>query len=93
MYNTNRMVLNRELNRMLDLPQLAADYRLLESIRCRCGMRKIIGEPFCRECWSVLSPKYRRALETARPALTFAVAYRSATHYLDRGSHAWEKFN
>jgi hypothetical protein len=93
MSNTNRMVPNRELNRMLNLPQLAADYRLLESIRCRCEMPKIIGEPFCRECWSVLSPKYQRALETARPALTFTVAYRSATQYLDRRSHASEKSN
>lgn len=68
---------------MLDL-LLAADYRLLECIRCRCGKRKIIGKPFCDECWNELSLEYQCALETARPASTFAVTYLSATLYLDR---------
>jgi hypothetical protein len=92
MYNIqNRMVLNREPK--LSLPQLTTDYRLLESIRCRCGKRKIIGEPFCTECWGVLSPKCQNALETARPACTFAVAYRFAAQYLDRRARARAKFN
>src|SRR5712692_7512662 len=66
-----------------NLSELAADYRLLESARCRCSSVKGIGEALCGACWSRLPESHHRALRSARPAFTFRIVYCAATAFLD----------
>ncbi|TWU66474.1 hypothetical protein [Crateriforma conspicua] len=32
-------------------------------VECRCGHRKLRGQPFCRVCWFLLGPVTRSRLE------------------------------
>src|SRR5260370_42650054 len=80
----NAMNLNGCNNKRMSLSELAADYRLLESARCRCSSAKGLGEALCNGCWNKLSDSRQRALRSARPAHTFGTAYRAATEFLEQ---------
>jgi hypothetical protein len=57
---------NRRTTRVL-LSEFGTDYRVLESLRCRCSTTKAIGNAFCDRRWNVLPTIDQRAIRSARP--------------------------
>jgi hypothetical protein len=81
---TGTMNQNKRIIHDADLLELAEDYRILESARCRCSAAKGLGEAFCGDCLDQLPEAHRVALRIARPAITFGTTYRAASGFLDQ---------